>query len=233
MKKQSTILYCFSPPVMIATFVIEIFLMLAVLYRHKKTLVGQIIALQLFFLALFQLSEFNVCGKSEAPSLWLSAGFVAITLLPPLGVHLIQTISRRGSKYIYLIAYATSLIWVGLFLRAQTMSGHVCAGNYVIFQLNPRYDIPYLIYYFFWLMFGIVMALHFTKDSKARVKKALFWQVIGYLSFLLPVTIVNAVNPDTIQGVPSIMCGFAIIYAVILVLKVLPNATYSKTKKAH
>lgn len=233
MKKRQTILYCFSPPVMLATFIIEIVLMLFVLYKHRMSLVGRIISIQLFCLAMFQLAEFNVCGKAQAAVFWLSIGFVAITLLPALGIHLIQAVSRRGPSYISLIAYATSLAWIGFFLRAEAMSGHVCAGNYVIFQLNPRYDIPYLVYYFFWLLFGIAMALYIARDSNTRAKNALVWQVIGYLSFLLPVAIANAVKPSTIEGIPSIMCGFAIVYAIILVLKIIPDATCVDTKKAR
>jgi hypothetical protein len=56
--------------------------------------------------------------------------------------------------------------------------------------------------------------------NKARALKSL---AVGYLAFILPVTIVNIIDPSTISGIPSIMCGFAVILAVILAGEVLPQ----------
>ena len=52
--------------------------------------------------------------------------------------------------------------------------------------------------------------------------KALKWLLAGYLVFVVPTTFVNIINPNTIEGIPSIMCGFAVLLAVILLLKVSP-----------
>jgi hypothetical protein len=39
---------------------------------------------------------------------------------------------------------------------------------------------------------------------------------------MVPTTIVNIVNPASISGIPSIMCGFAVIMALCLLFKVAP-----------
>jgi hypothetical protein len=56
------------------------------------------------------------------------------------------------------------------------------------------------------------------------------YQVFGWLSFLLPTGIVNALNPQSISGIPSVMCGFAVIYAIVLVFGILPMATKKSAK---
>ena len=63
-----------------------------------------------------------------------------------------------------------------------------------------------------------------VKDAKKNQTKisALNWLAAGYLSFILPTTFVNLVNPETIEGIPSIMCGFAVLLAIILIGFVAP-----------
>jgi len=65
---------------------------------------------------------------------------------------------------------------------------------------------------------------------KLHTRKALLYQVFGWLRFLLPTGIVNAVNPQTISGIPSVMCGFAVIYAIVLVFGILPEAAKDSKK---
>ena len=86
---------CFSPPVMIATFVIEIALAVYVNWRYKFNNITKLAISILFFLAVFQLAEYNVCeGSFGIDSLsWARVGYVAITMLPPLGFHLATRIA--------------------------------------------------------------------------------------------------------------------------------------------
>ncbi|GEM_PF-4205541 len=43
------------------------------------------------------------------------------------------------------------------------------------------------------------------------------------LAFIVPTTAVNLINPATLAGIPSIMCGFAVLLAIILAGEVLPS----------
>lgn len=209
---------------MLATFIIELALAGYTLVRYKSTLVRNLAIALLTFLAIFQLSEYNTCDRfGLQAAAWSSIGFVAITLLPPLAVHLIQAISKRGHILIHWAAYATAVPWLIFFVRPETFSGHVCAGNYAIFQLANNYGGWYFTYYYFWLLFGLGMSFYFAfTATKKHLQQALILQAVGYLVFLLPTAITNTVRPSTISGLPSIMCGFAIIYAIILVFGILP-----------
>lgn len=224
MKRYAGNFYCFSPPVMLATMIVETGLAIYTLLRYKLTPLTRLVVTMLVLLAVFQLAEFNVCGKSGLPiaDVWSRIGYAAITMLPVLGIHLIQTISKRGWYWIKWVAYISGLYFaVVLGLSASTFSGHVCAGNYAIFQLTNSGG-SFFAYYYFWLFVGIGMSLYFSITAKQHVREALVLQAVGYLTFLLPTGLVNAINPKTIDGIPSIMCGFAVIYALLLALGIVP-----------
>ena len=45
---------------------------------------------------------------------------------------------------------------------------------------------------------------------------------------MVPTTAVNLVSPATIDGIPSIMCGFAVLLAIALVAGVAPRILKSR-----
>ncbi|HSX45270.1 MAG TPA: hypothetical protein VLF39_04175 [Candidatus Saccharimonadales bacterium] len=223
-------LYCFSPPVMLATFIIETFSFIYVFVRYKLTTFTRLATATLGLLAIFQLAEYNVCGgHGVSAATWSRIGFMAITLLPPLGIHLIQTISGRNIRWVVGLSYLSGLTFAGLFgLSQSSFNSHICAGNYAIFQLANNLGGAYFAYYYTLLFLGISLGLYFSLSAKQRVREGLILQVFGYLCFLLPTGVTNAVNPQTISGIPSIMCGYAVIYALILTLGIVPGLASTK-----
>jgi hypothetical protein len=208
---------------MIATFVIESILLIYTVVRYRMSTLGRIVAATLLFLAIFQFAEYHVCGHSFIPASWSRIGFVAITMLPPLGIHLVQEITGKKSKLQLAVAYGSSFAFAALFgLNASTFEGHVCAGNYAIFQLHSPIGGAYFLWYYLALFWGIVTSWFAAQESKPNIRKALYLQIVGYISFILPTSIVNAINPQTMVGIPSIMCGFAVSYALILTFGVVP-----------
>jgi hypothetical protein len=161
MKVKSTTLYCFSPPVMVATFVIESILMLYVLIRYKWNALTRLIASVLFLLATFQLAEYQVCSNGGGVSHASRIGFIAITLLPAIGIHIISLIS-----------------------------------------------------------------------STKKTCQILMYFIFGYLVLLIPTGLVNAIDPRTINGIPSIMCGFALVYALVLAGGVAPLALKKRSYRS-
>lgn len=220
-----TTFLCFSPPVMIATFAIEIGLLLYTVIRYKMSPLTRIVVTVLLCLAVFQFAEFNVCeGPAGLNELYSRIGFIAITLLPPLGIHLVSRIANRGSKALIWLAYLSSALFVVAFgLHGNAFESHVCAGNYAVFQLMDNLGGYFFVYYYFWLIVGLLMCLYFGVKGTQRTREALTMQAFGYMSFMLPTGIVNAINPETIAGIPSIMCGFAVIYALILTFGITPR----------
>jgi hypothetical protein len=220
---------------MVATMVIEVSLLIYTLWHDKLNTLSRLVIAILFFLALFQLSEYNVCGgEGINAATWSRIGFAAITMLPAFGTHLIQVISKHRWRFITWLAYATAILWEGVFLLGnKAFSGHVCAGNYVIFQLKNDVGFWYFGYYYAWLFIGIGLSLYLAHKMKNHnVRKALILQATGYLVFLLPTTIANTLKPSTVSGIPSIMCGFAVLYALILVFGILPILSRNKDDHA-
>jgi hypothetical protein len=80
------------------------------------------------------------------------------------------------------------------------------------------------MYYYGWLMVGVGYAMQAARALKELSKqKALRGFALGYMAFIVPTTAVNIIDPNTISGIPSIMCGFAVILAIIITTVVLPN----------
>lgn len=203
---------------MIATFAIELSLFAYTLVRYKLSSKTRVIGVLLFLLATFQLSEYFVCRSSTSAGAWARVGYMAITLLPALAIHLISIISGRKIKWLVVASYVSSIFFALLFgLSQTTFSGHFCAGNYAIFQLTEQVGGAYFIYYYSWLFIGMALCLYLGNSATNDKRKALMLQLLGYLTFLLPTMIANTMKPETIAGIPSVMCGFAIIYAFILV----------------
>jgi len=214
---------------MVATCVIETILFLYTLIRYKMTVITRLAAATLLLLATFQLCEFHVCRSGDTASVWSRAGFIAITLLPPLGIHLIKVISGRGSRLLVWAAYLASLSFALIFGFSKTaFMSHVCAGNYAIFQLAPRLGGWYFGYYYGELFVGIALSLFLSIRAKRHIREALILQAVGFLIFVLPTAIVNDISPATIAGIPSIMCGFAVLYAGILTFGILPRMQRAK-----
>lgn len=234
--KKPYALYCFSPPVMLATFATEIILAGYVWWKYTLTNITRLAVAILGLLAVFQLAEYNICEGSFGISGldWSRVGYVAITLLPPLGLHLALRLAGKKKRLLIASAYTTA----GLFAAFFAFSGHgitsqACLGNYVIFDTAPGASTLYGVYYYGWLLVGTFTALYLASRTKlAHNAAALRALALGYVSFILPTTTANVLNPSTLAGIPSIMCGFAVILAVILAGEVLPQY-YRESSLTH
>jgi hypothetical protein len=229
--KRRNTLYCFSPPVMLATFAIEIGLAVFTIWRYRLSTTARLVLAVLGFLALFQLSEYFVCGGSGLDAMqWSRTGYAAITMLPPLGLHLLHVLAGRKQRRLVSLAYVTAAGFISFFLlHEQAFSGHVCAGNYVIFQLVPLATNLYAAYYYGWLLTAMLLGARWLDTlTKPAMRRAVQGLLVGYLVFLVPTGIATVLNPAVLSGIPSVMCGFAVLFALILVFYVLPQAARVK-----
>lgn len=221
---KSTRLYCFSPPIMLITLLIEFGFAAYVFWRYKLTTVSRLVIALLVFLGIFQASEYIVCTGALGiqAGTWSRLGYSAITLLPPLGIHLSMAISGNYNKPLLYSAYASSAAFIGYFvLHTGAISGATCYANYVVFSgSNAFMGWLYSLYYYGWLMTGIAVAWRRATGKLTAPLRAL---VAGYAAFIVPTTFFNIVDPSTIAGIPSIMCGFAVLLAFVLTLKVAPE----------
>ena len=114
--QKSLRLYCFSPPVMLATFTIETVFALYTLWRYRLTPISRLVILILVCLAVFQGTEFLLCGGIGIDGgTWSRIGYSSITLLPPLGLHLAHTIARKKSRILVPLAYCTAATFIYYF----------------------------------------------------------------------------------------------------------------------
>lgn len=236
MSKRSTQFNCFSPPVMIATMIVEVSLALYTLWRYKMSVITRLALAMLLCLATFQLAEYYVCtgiGSMAVP--WSRVGFVAITALPPIGLHMMHVLADKPNRRLVNGAYASMIAYMGFFLLSPgTFTGHQCTGNYVIFQFTPNVTGTYSIYYFGWLLAGIGLGFQWADELKAKGKKAVRQLqsvqglILGYLVFLVPSALSMAVKPDARRGIPSVLCGFAVLLALVLAGYIMPRAAEQK-----
>lgn len=217
--------YCFSPPVMAATAIIELSLMVYTLWKYRNTKIGRIAAALLFFLALFQVAEYNVCeGFGLSAPTWSRIGFMVIALLPPLGIHLALTIARANWRWLRWAAYLHATIWILIFgLTERMFADHACGGNYIIFHIKPGYGVQYTLYYYFWLFVGIGLSAWLMRKVSKKQRESLALLIVGYLIFMVPTSLVTTIKAQTMEGLPSILCGFAVFFAILLAFGILPN----------
>jgi hypothetical protein len=212
---------------MVATVIIEVGLLLYTLWRFGLNKVTRLVAVTLLSLATFQVAEYMVCEGVGGDSLtWSRIGYVAITMLPPLGLHLAYVIGGAHKRPLLLPAYITAALFSVFFLFVgNSMTGHVCMGNYVIFQLAPGSGALYGLNYYIWLVAGMIVGRQlYYRTKDAHTRRALLALVIGYAIFIVPTTVVAALSRETLSGIPSIMCGFAVLFAIVLGLRVTPAA---------
>lgn len=225
-KQSGTTFYCFTPLVMILTCVIELALACYTVYRYKLTVTGRLIVKILLFLAVFQFCEYMISGNYGDPNIWSRIGFVTITFLPALGLHLVDRIGKPHYPKLVILGYGLATIVSLYFVLATDSISSVCRGNYIIFDMHEPYSLLNSVFYYGVIGAYLYLARH--KMSRRGVtrseKMGLASFSIGTLLFVIPTIIVAVLKPETQAGIPSIMCGFALIFAFITVLKVAPAA---------
>ena len=215
---------------MLATLVIESVLAVYTIWRYRLNQVSRLVVLMLLGLLTFQLAEYHVCTANGGAVSWSRLGFIAITILPAVGIHLMHSLAgKKIGRLVYAI-YAAMAAFMAFFLTAHVFTGYQCTGNYVIFQFSSTVTGAYSVYYFGLLALGMILGWHWGNElaregKKFRAKRqAVRGLIAGYLVFLVPVAVANTVRPQTQDGIPSIMCGFAVLLAFVMVGYILPRA---------
>lgn len=234
--RAATQFNCFSPPVMIATLITESFLALYTFWRYKLDHITRLAITMLVCLASFQLAEYFVCtGYGSHAEEWSRLGFIMITALPPLAIHLMH---KLADKPIGKTVYGTYAVMTGFMIFFLTYHaafiGHQCTGNYVIFQMGNSVGGAYTIYYYGLLALGIGLGIKWAEELKnkgdnVRHKlESVRALIVGYLVFLVPTALANSIKPETRRAIPSVMCGFAVLFALILTLYIVPRMAEDK-----
>lgn len=221
-KEKDITLHCFTPEVMIVTFIVEMLLAGYTFLKARNSKFGRGAIYTLVFLAFFQLSEYQICAGANS-FLWSRIGLFSITLLPVLGIYMVSLINKK--TWLLYLGYILSFGFITYFLLVpKAIESASCGGNYVIFSGPQSLFKFYGFYYFGFLLLAMWESFQRIKEDKKNdiLRKVLFWFIVGYLSFILPLTLVYVFIASTRAAVASVMCGFAVIFAIILALKIVP-----------
>lgn len=213
--------YCFTPLVSLSTFAVEFAFAFYVFAKYRKTLFGKIAIAMLIMLGTFQLASYNIC-RSDQVALWTIIGYLAITFLLPLGVHMNSLIIKRS--FLTPACYvAASLIGLAIIFIPNIFNTPSCSGNFIIFNpIVSNFKIIYGAYYFVFITLSLLPLIK-AIFKKQENKKLAAWMLAGYASFIIPTGIISIYEITTRNAVPSIMCGFAVLFAIVLVVKILPE----------
>lgn len=228
-KSSDVTFYCFTPLVSLSTFFIEFALAFFVLLKYKSTLFNKLVVATLLCLGLFQLSEYFICTTASG-DFWSKVGYIAITILPALGIHSVTAITRKNnhlvaSAYIYLALLITGIIFIpGVDLRTS------CMSNYVDIKVSSWFDVVHTFYYAFYVLATVYVLWN---SLRKHVGDALEekWLVFAYAVFLIPSEGLYFLRMIPNTAIPSVMCGFAVLAAIILVLIVVPRQRQLEVRK--
>lgn len=217
---RPTMLRCFSPEVILATFVIEFLLAVYAWWRYRLTAFGRLSVGFLLLLAGFQLSEYAICRGAD-PTLWTRIGFACTSFLPILSVDFITRLRRMKSSMVWAYALASAFAIVILFYP-DIFIGAECTGKFVAFHTgNAGFDALYSVYYAAMLFWGIGLAWEGLKRPGSD-RKSLGWILIGYAAFMVPAFLIYVFVTFGQIAFASVLCGFAVIMALILGFRILP-----------
>lgn len=233
-EKNASTFYCFTPPVSFATFLIEFIFAFYVLYKYKPTLFSYLCVLTLMCLGLFQLSEFLICTTPYF-DFAIKMGFISITLLPALGLHIATILTGKGKRITALSYLAASGFIIALLFVPEIAFLASCQPHYVdVRSINPLFGYLFAAHYGVFMLLGILL-LGNSIRKRIGDKKQQKWMIVSYLVFIVPSLGLTYMRILSDSSIISVMCGFALITAVIFVFIIIPRyySKLGKTKKKN
>lgn len=219
---------CFAPWISITTAVIEFVLATIILVYFKKGTCRYFAAVFLYFLGFYQLTEFMLCVTSNF-QFWGRAGFITYTFLPAIGLDSILTYlnHNKNRAIIYLIPALFSFFAIisknfvlsgscnKIFLTVKTALFGTVDG------LNIIPGAIYGLYYAGFIVAGCLLALKAYLKERNKIKKQfLITYVIAVLVMAVPTFALIIVIPSFGVMFPSILCQFALLLAIAVLIGV-------------
>ncbi len=174
----------------------------------------------LLLLAGYQVAEAFACSNA-AWSLAARIGFLDILWLPALGVFLVLRLSNLSSRTVavvsslYFAAAAAMAVWI--LLEPDFVNMSVCRVVFARYATaRPVYTF-FGIYYQFGLASMLIGAAAIMAGMEDGVRRRHLADILmGTLCFVLPALLIDVTVPEARGAIPSIMCHFALIFALFL-----------------
>ena len=204
-------------------------LIVVIIFNRDHPHFWEIVAL-LSLLQLYQLSEFLICIGINV-GLITRIGFVVITFLPPVGYFLCTRVVKwRFPDYWFgfalALAFSVYFIYetssVDLFDCNPFFATYTASGTISIGSVNPyelRISALYGAFYFGSLLYSIWFLIEHLIWHKEKVEnKYAIIVLIGFLAFMIPMLLMVIIWPGFADSVASILCKYALILAVTMLL---------------
>lgn len=213
----------YYPELGILTAAFEIICGILVLRFEGRKNILRPLSLTLFLLAIYQVFEVALCWGDKEPNLLLSRlAFLDITWLPPVSILLIANIYPAKTRALFNYAYASLAMaavmsfWIVMDYRFIT--GTICQFMYAKYTYaSPFFHIYGAFYEITQMSIIFLPAVLIAKAEKEHVRLHLSDMLIGALLFILPAIYISAVVTDVgSNALPSLMCHFALFYAIFL-----------------
>ncbi|MHA1482954.1 MAG: hypothetical protein ACTSQC_06885 [Candidatus Heimdallarchaeaceae archaeon] len=193
-------------------------LIVVIIFNRDHPHFWSIVAL-LSLLQLYQLSEFLICIGVNV-GLITRIGFVVITFLPPVGYFLCTRIVKWKFPDYWLgfaLALGFSLYFI---INTSSIALVDCNPFFATYQSSDlRISAIYSSYYFGTLLYSIwFLVEHLIWDKEKIDNKYAVIVLIGFLAFMLPMLLMVIIFPQYAVAVASILCKYALILAVTLLV---------------
>jgi len=215
---------CYNPTISLTTAIIEWTLAIILPWKYTKTRTRFFSSALMFFLGLYQFTEFMFCKTNQA-DLWMRIGFMAYSLLPAIGLH--TTLHYLKIKFnifwiyiipvLYIIGAASTTNFV---VESKCYDIFVTARN-IFSNINSplaslRFGI-YTAYYFGFILIACLIGIRaYLKETNQKRQKILLTFPIAVFLMSFPTFILIIIFPALNIQFPSVLCHFALLLALTI-----------------
>ena len=208
---------CFTPTISLATAITEWVLALILITSFRKSKLTPYFSIILMLLGIYQFTEFMLCFSANL--IWVRVGFIAYSFLPVLGLH--ATLFYLNKRKNFTLLYAIPIVYSFLALLTPNfvLSG-TCMRLFVsvktILSNNALLVLPYMLYYIIFITIAFIyLVREYLKVKDKTRKKVSFFIALGIFCMTLPTFIVLQIFPIFNVNLPSVLCHFALLLAII------------------
>jgi len=198
---------------------IELLLLINVIIFSEKNKINKISMLIIFLLMLYQVLEFLICGLNFTGHEFTYFAFVDITFLPPFSLILILALFDLYEKWIssiFILSFGFIIFYALTINHFEILK---CTAFYASYHY-PLGDL-YGTYFYIPILISIVILilkinLHESEQKTKLAKVLLFGNIFISLPVILSFILLIFHNHQLENIIESVMCKFALVYAICL-----------------
>lgn len=206
---------------------IELILLVNLIVFAKKDKFNKMVVLILFILIVYQTLEFLMCQVGLDVSFMPYLAFVDISLLPPLLLLLLARLFDYRNKYLYLVFLPAISFIIYYSFVVDKFAVTSCTVLYATYSY-PLGDLYGFFYYLPILISTIILIRTLVKNTGNEIvyisRVLLFGNIIISIPVIVGFILMFSGNHYLIAKIESIMCKFALGYAICLAIASLYNS---------